>query len=323
MSKHLRPHRIFLLLAALLLILPVSAARAQEGGADQGRTGSVRLVFVDAEGNKITYQEGQQINLYLVGTVSSTDGESHYDTTAGDFAGWRNASRLARMTSESIAENSANISAMLASYVMRSNPQPRMTATVTSGEMTFSPLPVGLYFVYATPPDGHEADAMTPFIVAIPDQDGLYDIVARPKHDGINPNDVDIPDEPEPENPDNPNKPSGGDNSDNKPNDSGNSDNKPSTSDNSDNHTSTSSEIPSSPNTNTTSTIGGTGTGTSTSSSTSTSTSSTIGGTGTTIAPAARTADTSMSFESLAGVAVAGLVAAGAGIAVGGKRVKG
>ena len=152
----------------VLLVMPMTAF-AQSFDAD--RLGSVSVTLVDRDG--ITPISGAELSLYHVATVSlnSENNLSYNFTGAFENCG--------------CALDDPALSAWLDAFVLEESVSAEIRRTDANGMVSFTDLPLGLYFVKQTNTVAGYAPC-TSFLVTVPNQtaDGyVYDVNASPKTD--------------------------------------------------------------------------------------------------------------------------------------------
>lgn len=156
------------LIAWMLLMIPVMAF-AQEF--DPNRTGSISVTLMDPDGE--TPVAGAELSLYHVAAASlnSNDNLSYTFTAAFADCG--------------CALDDPDLTAKLDAFLKDLAAAPETSVTDAQGKVTFSDLPLGLYFVKQTKAVAGYAPC-TPFLVTVPSRDAegyVYDVNASPKTD--------------------------------------------------------------------------------------------------------------------------------------------
>ena len=182
-----------LLLALLLPVIAaarVYAAQTIDLGRDDG-TISLDMVFY-GRGEEYP-MSGGEMSLYLVGPAALTDSGYYFDTENGRFAGTEEAKKISAMDSDELSRNNAELARTLTEKA--STMKADRTAVISDGKVTFRGLKPGLYLIAMTKADDTGA-TITPFMMSLPDENGSYDISARPKPE-IEPPAPEPPEEPE------------------------------------------------------------------------------------------------------------------------------
>ena len=144
------------------------------------KSGSITVEFLDADGKKVTTKDGGSIALYRVAALEPSTGAPRFDFTMGDFAKTTTVHEIASLTEQELMNQSERISASLMSEIAQGGYQPFATATIESSEARFTLVPEGLYLVCQRTTANGDAE-MVPFMVTVPEADGSYEVMARPK----------------------------------------------------------------------------------------------------------------------------------------------
>lgn len=144
------------------------------------KSGSITVEFLDADGKKVTTKDGGSIALYRVAALEPSSGSPRFDFTLGDVAKTTTVHEIASLTEQELMNQSERISASLMSEIVQGGYQPFATATIESSEARFTLVPEGLYLVCQRT-TANEDTEMAPFMVTVPEADGSYEVMARPK----------------------------------------------------------------------------------------------------------------------------------------------
>lgn len=183
-----------LLLTVLLSVVSAVSVYAVQSIDLEKEDCSITLKMVFYGRGEKYLMSGGEMSLYLVGPAAVGDTGYYFDTGSGRFAGTKEAKKISKMNSSELSKNNADLASALMKHT--AGMKADQTAVISKGEVSFKGLRPGLYLIAMTKADDTEA-TITPFLMSVPDADGNYNIVAKPKPEITPPSPPDDPEIPE------------------------------------------------------------------------------------------------------------------------------
>lgn len=169
---------VYLLIFLLGAGIAGTAFAADNALIDPDRTdGSITLNMHYTENKVKKNLTGGEVSIYTVASVKEEDGY-HFDVSAGKFAGVQGVSDIPSMNSEQLSEANFALAKKLESAAAKAKAD--STQKIADGKVSFTDLKPGLYLIVQTTlSDGDRK--VNPFLISIPDENGVYQIEGDPK----------------------------------------------------------------------------------------------------------------------------------------------